>query len=64
MIANKMYDIYLLIMRIGTDIEVIVGSLTTCEVHHSPEAKLKGCGEFHSSSMKPQWPKLIYQFLF
>ena len=38
-------------------------SLTTWEAYHSPGAKPKGCGELPRSLIRPQLPKLRYQFL-
>ena len=51
-----------MIIEIDTNIEVIVVSLTTWEAHHSPRAKLEGCGELPRSLMRQQWPKLRYQW--
>ena len=45
---------------IDTNVEVIVVSLTTWKVHHSPGAR----GLWWASLMRQQWPKLGYQFLF
>ena len=55
---------YVMDIRIDTNIEVIVVSLTTWEAHHSPRAKPEGFGELPRSLMRQQWPKSRYQFLF
>ena len=56
--------IFIIVIGIDTNIEVIVVSLTSSEAHHSPRAKPEGSGELPRSLMRQQWPKLRYQFLF
>ena len=52
------------VIGIHTNIEVIVVSSTTLGAHRSPRAKPDGWGELPRSLMRPQRPKLRYQFLF
>ena len=45
------------VLRIDTNILVIVGSLMTWKARHSLRAKPEGYGEFPRSLMSPQIPK-------
>ena len=62
LLLGKMFQWW--VIRINTNIEVIVVSLMTWEAHHSLRVKPEGCGESLRLLMRQQWPTLKYQFLF
>ena len=54
----------LYVIGIDINIEIMTVSLAIWEAQHSQRAKYQDCGEIPMSLMRPQWPKLRYQYLF